>query len=220
MEILSALLALCAGNSPVTGEFPLQRPVTRSFDVLFDLRLNKRLSKQSWGWWFETPSCPVGSCPICSSHGGCMILAMTYHIETYMYRRTSDSQMAKLNTNHTKLWIQISLWRLTCIVNIIIHTHNSHYKHTSIPNALPMMTSSTGKFSALLALCAGNSPVTGKFPSQRPVTRSFDLFDLRLNKRLSKQSSGWWFEMPSRSLWRHCYAYKCHHTASPMYEYA
>ena len=29
-----------AGNSPVTGEFPAQRPVTRSFDVLFDLHLN------------------------------------------------------------------------------------------------------------------------------------------------------------------------------------
>ena len=36
-----------AGNSPVPGEFPTQRPVTRSFDVYFDLRLNKRLSKQS-----------------------------------------------------------------------------------------------------------------------------------------------------------------------------
>ena len=33
-----------------------QRPVTRSFDIFFDLRLNKRLSKQSWGWWFEKPA--------------------------------------------------------------------------------------------------------------------------------------------------------------------
>ena len=41
---ISALLAICAGNSPVTGEFPTQRPVTRSFDVFVDLRLNKRLS--------------------------------------------------------------------------------------------------------------------------------------------------------------------------------
>ena len=49
MEKCSALLALCAGNSPVTGEFPSQRLVTRSFDVFFDLRQNKRLSKQSWG---------------------------------------------------------------------------------------------------------------------------------------------------------------------------
>ena len=39
-------------------EFPAQRPMTRSFDVFFDLRLNKWLSKQSWGWWFETPSPP------------------------------------------------------------------------------------------------------------------------------------------------------------------
>ena len=59
MGTLSALLALCAGNSPVSGEFPSQRPVTRSFDVFFDLRLNRRLSKQSWGWWFETPSCSL-----------------------------------------------------------------------------------------------------------------------------------------------------------------
>ena len=56
IETFSALQALCAGNSPVTGEFPAPWPVTRSFEVSFDLRLNKRLSKQSWGWWFETPS--------------------------------------------------------------------------------------------------------------------------------------------------------------------
>ena len=68
-----------------------------------------------------------------------------------------------------------------------------------------MMTSSNGNSSALLAICAGNSPVTGEFPAQRPVTRSFDVFfDLRLNKRLSKQSWGWWFETPSHSLWRQC----------------
>ena len=56
METFSALLAYCAWNSPVSGEFPAQMPVTRSFDVFFDLRLNKRLSKQSWGWWSDTPS--------------------------------------------------------------------------------------------------------------------------------------------------------------------
>ena len=59
METFSALLAICAGNSPVSGEFPVQRPVTRSFDIFFDLRLNERLSKQSWGRWFETLSCPL-----------------------------------------------------------------------------------------------------------------------------------------------------------------
>ena len=52
METFSALLALCAWISLVTGEFPAQRPVTQSFDVFFDLCLNKRLGKQSWSWWF------------------------------------------------------------------------------------------------------------------------------------------------------------------------
>ena len=59
MEILSTWLAICAGNSPVSGEFPAQRPVTRILDVFFDLCLNKRLRKQSWGRWFETLLCPV-----------------------------------------------------------------------------------------------------------------------------------------------------------------
>ena len=67
METFSTLLAICAGNSPVSGEFPAQRPVTRTFDVFFDLRLNRRLNKQWWGWWFETPLCSLwrhrnGSC--------------------------------------------------------------------------------------------------------------------------------------------------------------
>ena len=56
METFSALLAFCVGNSPVPGEFPAQRPVTRIFDIFFDLRLNKQFTKQSWGWWYETPS--------------------------------------------------------------------------------------------------------------------------------------------------------------------
>ena len=59
METFSALLAICAGNSPVPGEFPTQRPVTRSFDVFFDLCLNKQFSIQSWGWWFEMSSCSL-----------------------------------------------------------------------------------------------------------------------------------------------------------------
>ena len=46
-------------QSPVPGEFPAQRPVTRGFDVLFHLLPNKRLRKQSWGWWFETPFRPL-----------------------------------------------------------------------------------------------------------------------------------------------------------------
>ena len=59
MKTFSALLAISAGNLLVTGEFPAQRPVTRRFGAFFYLRLNNRLSKQSWGWWFGTPSRPL-----------------------------------------------------------------------------------------------------------------------------------------------------------------
>ena len=55
METFSALLAICAGNSPVSGEFPAQRPVTRSFDDFFDLHLDKRLVRLV----IETPSRPL-----------------------------------------------------------------------------------------------------------------------------------------------------------------
>ena len=69
METFPVLLELCAGNSPVTGEFPAQRPMRRSFDVLFDLHLNKRLSKQSWGGWSVTPSRSLWR--RCSGHTAC-----------------------------------------------------------------------------------------------------------------------------------------------------
>ena len=65
METFSVLVALCAGNSPVTGEFPAQKPVTRIFEVFFDLRLNKRVSKPSRRRWFETDSVmDFDKCPI------------------------------------------------------------------------------------------------------------------------------------------------------------
>ena len=69
-----------------------------------------------------------------------------------------------------------------------------------------IMTSSNGNTFRVTGPLRGNSAVTGEFPSQRPVERSFDVvFNLRLNKQLSKQSWGYkWFETPSRSLWRHC----------------
>ena len=75
---------LCGEFSPVTVEFPWQGPVTRSFDVFFDLCLNIRLSKQSRVWWFETPSRPLlrhcnGNsrspyCHLTRSNSGCDIV--------------------------------------------------------------------------------------------------------------------------------------------------
>ena len=72
METFTALLAICAGNSLVPGEFLAQRPVTRSFHVFFDLRLNKPLSKQSRGWWFATLSHPLWDhCNVSPQHDLC-----------------------------------------------------------------------------------------------------------------------------------------------------
>ena len=72
----------------------------------------------------------------------------------------------------------------------ILSVHNDVIKWKHFPRYWP--------------ICEGNPPVSGGFPSQRPVTRSFDVFfDLCLNKTLSRQSRRRWFETPSHSLWRH-----------------
>ena len=89
---VSALLAICAGNSPVPVNSPHKGQWRGAFDVLFDLRLNKRLSKQSWGWWFETQSCPL-------------------------WRQCNDSStwlLTMKNTHQTttkETWISITLWQ-------------------------------------------------------------------------------------------------------------
>ena len=70
------------------------------------------------------------------------------------------------------------------------------------------MTSSNGNIFRVTGHFCGEFTGPGEFPTQRPVTRSFDVFfALRLNKRLSKQTWGWWFETPSWALWRQCNAY-------------
>ena len=70
-----------------------------------------------------------------------------------------------------------------------------------------MMTSSNGTIFRVTGPLCGEFTGPGEFPTQRPVTRSFDVyFDRRLNKRLGKQPWGWWFETLSWSLWRQCNA--------------
>ena len=90
METFSALLAICAGNSPVIDALPAQRPVTRSFDGFFDLRLNSRLSKQWWGWWFATSSRPLSRhCNVMwSSHSNSFVDWI--HVDTIYQTRPSD----------------------------------------------------------------------------------------------------------------------------------
>ena len=115
--------------------------------------------------------------------------------------------------------IQQNLWPVSpsswCRVTMTIHRSMYMFwgqlrydpeakSHMSLRQSAFMMTSSNGNIFLLLAICAGNSPVPGEFPTQRPETRSFDVyFVLRPNKRFSKQLWGWWFEKQSRPLWRH-----------------
>ena len=88
METISAILVICAGS-------PTQRPVTRGFDVYFDLRLNKRLCKQSWGWWLETLLCPL-------------------------WRHSNEKeQPQQANSSMTSLLIAILAWSVTSIMWVI-----------------------------------------------------------------------------------------------------
>ena len=91
---------------------------------------------------------------------------------------------------------------------VLLYVHFFEIKYQSInlsrniPFTMPEGLETLGRLSALRP---GNSPMTGKFPAQRPVTRSFNVFfDLRLNQHLSKQWRRRWFETPSGSLWRYC----------------
>ena len=106
----------------------------------------------------------------------------------------------------------LEIWRYRFLCFVLFWFYRSWWRHQM------------DTFSALLVLCVGNPSVNVGFPSQRPETRRFDVFfELRLNKRLGKQSRRWWFQTPSRSLWRHSYAidqYKTrtkHHKARAVY---
>ena len=211
----------------VTGApfvFLTQRAVTRSFEVFFDLRLNKRLSKQWRGWWFETSSRPLWR--HCNDGGliHCDIERKTtkHSLRSLLLRSTFIIGLRICYGNTPYFWYQYAIqqrWnniktarQLLCMKEITetemlsfwCNFHHWWHRQLSkwqIPVQLVMKISSAWwrrqmeTFSALLALCTGNSPVTGEFPAQRPVTRSFHVFyDLRLNKQLSNLSWGWWFE--------------------------
>ena len=109
METFSALLALCAGNPPVTGEFPSQRPATRSF-YFFYLRLIKQLSKQSRHWWFETPSLSLVIVSV-------LEISLNFCSNTFSHRRPEDYM-----TKRPKPSIYITCYYITYIR--VLHTDN------------------------------------------------------------------------------------------------
>ena len=148
METFSALLAICAGNSLGTSEFSAQKPVTQSFDVFFDLCLNKWLRKQWWGWWFEIPSCPLWhhcNGVMASGHmkidekGQCTCWIIFCHIfYQFKYIHDYDKQeiLCFLSTKSTTFdassysllihSINIRYWMIWCMI-IILHCWNCYF---------------------------------------------------------------------------------------------
>ena len=133
---ISALLALCAGNSLVTGEFPSQRPVTRSFDVFFDLRQNKWLSKQSWGWWCETHR----------AHYDAIVMI------TLLSTSISSQSTAPLFTSSTITRYPL-LWRHDEHDSV-----SNHQPHGCLLNRLFRRRSKKTSKLRVPGLCVGNSP--------------------------------------------------------------
>ena len=116
---------------------------------------------------------------------------------SYMYRNNDSSKRSK---TQSKIFIIMHRNSLKWIV-VVFHMFRTSQRNIQSY----MMTSSNGNI-----FCV-TGPLYGEFtghmwiPRTKPVTRSFDVFfDLRLNKRLRKQSGSWWFETTSRPLWRHC----------------
>ena len=104
---------LC-GEFTGPGEFPAQRPVTRGFDVFFDLLPDKRLSKQWWGWWFETPSHSLWR-------------HRNMHKRFYATQRTIKFLMFLISTRLRFKWANTksqiprrTQWRIDVFVNLVI----------------------------------------------------------------------------------------------------
>ena len=137
-------------------------------------------------------------------------IATVYSYRSYYSVKNVKHNMQRWSTNvlYSFLYTKYRLsWLFTPIL-VIINSYIALKSNITAVAILPsMMTSSNGNIFRVTGL-AGNSPVTGEFPAQRPVMRSCDVFfDLGLNQQLSKQWRRRWFETPPLSLWRQCDGY-------------
>ena len=208
METFSTLLAICAGNSPVAGEFPAQRPVTRSFDVFFDLHLNKRLSKQWWGWWFETLSRPLWR----HCNGYITPIQTTKDDPHTSIRQKIDCRLRHNASTHpyhcdASTWNAIS--NLLDIYSIPLRwRHNdhtgvsNHQPHGCLLNRLFRLRSKKTSKLRVTGLCAGNSPGPVNSPHKGPVTRKMFPFDDvimhgHIHGRSWKYLGHWYYSPPN-----------------------
>ena len=121
METFCVLLAICVGKSPVSDEFPAQRPVTRSFDVFFDLRLNKRLSKQWWGWWIETPSHHYDIIVMSNIQSLTFSVLLQSFVHRFVIARTCHWV-----TSHPSVMITVSVLQSLCFTQIQLCRKQPH----------------------------------------------------------------------------------------------
>ena len=162
-------------------------------------RVTGPLNKQSRRRWFETPSHHYDVILMCGYLRGAWKESGPNGVQNIVF--CGISSFFDTGTSNfdglSSIFNIISIRIFKCVSYLI------RYAPLGLILDITWWRDQMETFSTLLALCAGNSPVTGDSPHK--VTRSFDVFfDLRLNKRLSKQPRGWWFETPSRPLWRHC----------------
>ena len=126
-----------------------------------------------------------------------------YSLDLLISIRYLYQNLFKLSNGPHQCWARICKFHTKCKSSVYI-TRTILLANKGLSH--DMMTSSNGNIFRVTGHLCGE--FTGH-RSQRPVTRSFDVFfDLRLNKRL-RQPWGWWFETPSRSLWRHCNELHC-----------
>ena len=133
----------------------------------------------------------------------CMYVCI--HIVSGTHENTSPWTGSRVKANIGRLYLMRHAWFwrwVPCISETPFVTHRGDQRAYAL---CIMITSSNGNIFRVTGSLCGEFTGHGELPSQRPVTRSFDVFfDLRLNKRLSKKWRDWLFETPSRSLWRHC----------------
>ena len=159
------------GHLSVPGEFPAQRPVTRSFNVFFGLRLNKRLSKQSWGWWFETLSRSLWR--HCNDYRSTN--STIYDDLALCTTRPSEGVIltfVNFQTGATVLFVYVTSNRYTLSQSLQWH-HNVHggvSNHRRLHCLLNCWFRRRSKKTSKLrvtGLYVGNSPVTGELPTKR-----------------------------------------------------
>ena len=188
----------CTGNSPVTSEFPTQR-ASHVENVSIWWRHHEASKKSPWtkvvkGWIvLGNRSCILASVKYLLSHTSAHIFIFPMKQSSLLITRQMIVKIHPKDYPHFAR--DDNVWDVVCEFKLWVPGYGCQCS---------MMTSSNGDILRVTGPLCGEFTGPGEFPTQRPVTRGFDVFfDLRLNKRLSKQSWGWWFETLSSSLWRH-----------------